>query len=197
MIRKESHYGSTTLHAACGNQASIDVVLMLIEIGGRELVLNNEQLCGHTVLHIACKNRGSIEVVSKLLETGGALTSLLQKNVVRDILHYILHVKMELRSKSLQSSWRLEAQRYLYKRIKMVTMRFLFVWSVLSMYLVIRSFSWQRNTFQHKLKENLELGACSILYPFNTQNQIYRSWEEFAPWLEMAIDDSDSPPPIL
>ena len=33
MIGKESHYGSTTLHAACGNQASIDVVLMLIEIG--------------------------------------------------------------------------------------------------------------------------------------------------------------------
>ena len=64
---------STALHdCVCKNEnISLGIVSKLLDVGGRELVMN-EEYDGCTALHSACKNKNlSVEVVSKLLKVGG------------------------------------------------------------------------------------------------------------------------------
>ena len=48
----------------------MEVVSKLIEVGGRELVMEKGQ-AGRTALHIACSSGASVEVVSKIIEIAG------------------------------------------------------------------------------------------------------------------------------
>ena len=63
-------YERTLLHLAMFLKKSEVILLKLIEIGGRELVIEKDGL-GVTSLHCACSYNASIEVVSKLIEIGG------------------------------------------------------------------------------------------------------------------------------
>ena len=56
----------TALHLACWNNASIEIILKLIEVGGRELVMKNDN-DGYTALHLACLRNASIEIILKLM----------------------------------------------------------------------------------------------------------------------------------
>ena len=69
----KTKYGRTALHCACayGNEnASMEIISKLLEIGGRELLMMNEDR--KTALHCACENKNVLmEIISKMLEMGG------------------------------------------------------------------------------------------------------------------------------
>lgn len=62
--------GMTILYSACVNNTSIGVVSKLIEVGGKELIIEE---CGNgkTLLNAVCVNKASIEVILKLVAVGG------------------------------------------------------------------------------------------------------------------------------
>lgn len=70
MINGRAPKQCNVLHVALTLEKSLAVVLKLIEIGGRELVIEKDGE-GATSLHLACIHNASVEVVSKLIEIGG------------------------------------------------------------------------------------------------------------------------------
>ncbi len=79
----------TLLHAAIESQASIDILMKLIEIGGRELVLEKDEHDRLNPLHIVfTKMRPSMELVLKLIEIGGREALLESDQCGWNTLHY-------------------------------------------------------------------------------------------------------------
>jgi len=81
LISKRS-YGFTCLHTACTKATSVaggepsfapaDVIHLMIQIGGMDLLMTREDYCGYTPLHALAYNQNtSVEVMELLLILGG------------------------------------------------------------------------------------------------------------------------------
>lgn len=51
-------------------RASVEVVLKLLEVGGREFVTEKDSSGGSTALYFACTNKTPIRIVSKFIHRG-------------------------------------------------------------------------------------------------------------------------------
>jgi hypothetical protein len=60
----------TSLYAACFFDAPDDIIKAMLDIGGKELVMEVD-LCDQTVLHSACENGASYDIIKMLIEVGG------------------------------------------------------------------------------------------------------------------------------
>ena len=68
---------------------SVDIILKLIKVGGRELMMVTGEY-GYTALHCACENENiSLDVILEMLNMGGRELMMMNKN---GYIHYILHV---------------------------------------------------------------------------------------------------------
>ena len=69
-MAKEKYDYQTPLHYACENNAGIDVITKLIDIGGRKLVMKEDKN-GRTSLWYACENNAGVDVITMLVDVGG------------------------------------------------------------------------------------------------------------------------------
>ena len=84
LVMKESSDGDTTLDTACENEASIEVVLALIEVGDREIVTKT---LFYAYLH---KYYDSDEVLLMFIQAGGEIISW-------ELVHFIMMAKTTFR----------------------------------------------------------------------------------------------------
>eukprot|EP00979_Chaetoceros_neogracilis_P005806 scaffold1116_cov154-Chaetoceros_neogracile.AAC.1 len=70
MYRRGDH-GWTCLHLACWRGAPDDIIMTMLNIGGKELVMETTNY-DNTPLHFACgRRRGSYNITKMLIEVGG------------------------------------------------------------------------------------------------------------------------------
>eukprot|EP00979_Chaetoceros_neogracilis_P017275 scaffold10198_cov324-Chaetoceros_neogracile.AAC.3 len=73
---KKSHimyhgvYGQTCLHRTCWRGAPDDIIMTMLNIGGKELVMETTNYHS-TVLHFACGKRRSYNIIKMLIDVGG------------------------------------------------------------------------------------------------------------------------------
>eukprot|EP00979_Chaetoceros_neogracilis_P009849 scaffold2255_cov293-Chaetoceros_neogracile.AAC.10 len=63
-------YGQTCLHATVYWEAPADIIKEILDIGGKELVIN-KAFNAQTALHYACNNGASYNIIKMLIEVGG------------------------------------------------------------------------------------------------------------------------------
>ncbi len=87
---EDDNNGSNPIHSAFEKNAPADVILKLVEVGGRELVLKRERHSGMNAVYMACSPESpSIDVILKLIELGGKESVLVQNNIDgRNLLHH-------------------------------------------------------------------------------------------------------------
>ena len=89
--RNSIYDGLTVLHCACKNKASTEVIVKMIELGGRQLVMQttnkHEYDDGITALHYACRYNALTEVILKMIQLGGR-TLIMKRHMAMTALHY-------------------------------------------------------------------------------------------------------------
>ena len=82
--------GKTCLHRACSYRAGANIVQVLLDIGGKALVMiKNDH--GDTALHSACLYGASYEVIKMLVNVGGKDLVMTKNNCDNTALHWLCH----------------------------------------------------------------------------------------------------------
>jgi len=85
---KDECKNRTALHLACKYAASVDVIKMLVDIGGKDLVMAKDKE-NRTALHTACCwNGASVDVMKMLVDIGGKELVMAKNKTIRTSLHY-------------------------------------------------------------------------------------------------------------
>ena len=82
--------GKTCLHRACSYRAGADIVMALLDIGGKELVMMTNNY-GDTALHSACLYGASYHVIKMLVDVGGKDLVMAKNNCDNTALHWLCH----------------------------------------------------------------------------------------------------------
>ena len=94
----------TTLQSALLRHMSDEIVLKLIEIGGRELVMKMDS-SNQNALSYACRSmRKSFQVISKLIELGGKELVMKKDNMDKTVLHYAFDRAIDSSEKNIISA---------------------------------------------------------------------------------------------
>ena len=84
--RAEGRHNSTCLHWACRNGAPDDIVKLLIEIGGKKLVMMKSS-AKLTALHYASSNNASHNIMKMLIDVGGKELVMAKSSGDNTVLH--------------------------------------------------------------------------------------------------------------
>ena len=184
LVMEKNNLQMTALHYVCHNSnnrgfrmrgrrrnssnhttSTIDVVSKMLDVGGRDLVM--EENCHQwTALHYACYSNAPIEVVSKLIKIGG-------KNLVKatsfrncTALHFILFNPDsydQYKVKYREGSSTITSNKHLVV-VEMI-----------------------KQSILAEIGGQFGIGGLFHYLPGCDQDQIYKRWDDFAPSLEKAI----------
>jgi len=89
-VMYRNDFGRTCLHRACFFGAPDDIIKTMLDIGGKELVMEADDDNDSTVLHSACGHGASYNIIKMLIEVGGKdLVMAKNKNGDDTALHYL------------------------------------------------------------------------------------------------------------
>eukprot|EP00979_Chaetoceros_neogracilis_P004839 scaffold842_cov287-Chaetoceros_neogracile.AAC.2 len=89
IMYRNDFFERTSLYAACFFDAPDDIMKAMLDIGGKELVMEVD-LCDQTVLHSACENGASYDIIKMLIEVGGKDLVMAKDNNGDTALHWLL-----------------------------------------------------------------------------------------------------------
>ena len=69
-VMAKDQFNQTALHYVCVYGASVDVIKMLVDIGGEELVMAKDK-DNWTAMHYACRYGASVDIIKMLVDIGG------------------------------------------------------------------------------------------------------------------------------
>ena len=172
MVEKDAIYEWMALYYVCEYHASLKDISKLIEVGGKELVLEKSKN-GGTALHTVSYNNASIEIILKLIEVGGDKLLSVKNSYGTNLLVYSIFKKRKV---ELGQEEEEEHEQRKFNDIFVLVVK---------------------ECISAQIGREFRIGGLFNIELKKWRKWIYRKWELFAPLLQLAIADLEKMPPVL